>query len=76
MYTRCPAIHAALNEKRRRKAEVNDLSCDDRCFVQGQPMFLPHKPGVIAYAGRTVARLRIQAMLTTTSLPYLSYISF
>jgi hypothetical protein len=30
MYTRCPAIHAALEEKRRRKAEENDLSSQDR----------------------------------------------
>jgi hypothetical protein len=26
MNTRCPAIHAALDEKGRRKAEENDLS--------------------------------------------------
>ncbi len=69
MHTRCPAIHAALDEKKRRKAEEHDLSSQDRRFVHGQPMFLPHKPGVIAYAGMAVARMRVQITFKTNVLP-------
>lgn len=51
-------------------------SSRDRSAVRGQPLFLPHKPGVIAYAGKAVARICIQRTFKAKILPELRYILF
>lgn len=39
-------------------------------------MFLPHKPGVIAYAGMIVVSMRVQTAFKIYALPWVEYMLF
>jgi hypothetical protein len=57
MHTRCPAIYATCDEKKKKEGRRKRPIVARQVIRSWVPLFLPHKPGVIAYAGMAVARM-------------------